>query len=97
MYLKATTNFSNATIGSIVYLHRTTASSIISCYMEGGFAALCKVEYGTNKSDLEQYQESILVSFEQKPPRSVEEAVIRIEELTGIKRGGQQRLQTHQR
>jgi transposase len=87
MYLKATTNFTNETIGMIVGLHRTTVSSIAACYKQGGFAALCKVEYGTNKSEFEQHQDSILVSFEQKPPRSIEEAVIRIEELTGIKRG----------
>ena len=87
VYLKATTTFSDAIIGTIVDLHRTTVSSSITCYMQGGLIALCKVGYGTNKSELEQHQDSILVSFEQKPPRSIEEAVIRIEELTGIKRG----------
>jgi transposase len=87
LYLKATTGFSNAAIGTIVGLHRTTVGSSITCYIQGGLTALCKLEYGTNNSELEQHQDSILVSFEQKPPRSVEEAVIRIEELTGIKRG----------
>jgi transposase len=87
VYLKATLNFSIIAISKIVGLHRTTVSSSIACYMQGGLTALCKVEYGTNKSELEQHKDSILVSFEQKPPRSIEEAVLRIEELTGIKRG----------
>jgi transposase len=58
----------------------------IHVYQTEGFDALCQVNYGTNKSQLENHSVSILQSFTERPPMSACEAKSRIEELTGISR-----------
>lgn len=66
---------------------RRSVSTYLSTYNEGGIEALKRFNYGTNKSELEVHKESILSSFESKPPINSAEAKHRIFEMTGIDRG----------
>jgi transposase len=86
VYLTATVNATLSTIGHITGLKRQTVTRCIQSYNSGGFDALCCLNYGTNKSELEYHSTSILQSFLERPPMSAGEAKSRIEELTGISR-----------
>lgn len=90
VYLKATLDYSNHTIGLITGMHPNTVSHWISTYSEQGFESLLSNNYGTNKSELEQHAESILDSFLQHPPLTASQAVERVREMTGIDRSPQQ-------
>jgi len=81
---------SNKEIGLLAGLNRETVGFWVSIYLECGFEALCQINYGTNKSELETQAESILSSFTDRPPMSSNEAKSRIEELTGISRSPSQ-------
>ena len=87
VYLKAILNKSDSEIGRIVDLHRNGVALWVNIYLHQGFEALCKVDYGKNKSQLELFTDSIVTSFEKRPPSKVSEALSRIVEMTGIKRG----------
>ena len=86
VYLKATNDMANDRIGKIVDLHRDSVGCWIGAYKKGGFDALCRYNYGTNKSELELHSNSILKSFTERPPMNSGEAKARIEEMTGISR-----------
>lgn len=86
VYMKATVEASNETIGLLTGLHRHSVSHWIQVYKTDGFEALCQVNYGTNKSMLDNHSVSILQSFNERPPMSAREAKSRIEDLTGISR-----------
>lgn len=90
VYIKATTDMSNEMIGVLVGLNRDSVCDWIMRYQQGGFDVLCRFNYGTNKSRLENHADSILKSFTEQPPMSVNEAKVRIEELTGISRSPSQ-------
>lgn len=86
VYLKATFKKSNEEIGRIVDASRNSIAQWLDIYEAAGFEGLCKLGYGTNTSELQQYAASILDSFKAAPPMNSAEAASRIEELTGVKR-----------
>jgi len=90
VYMKATTELSNTMIGHLTGLHRHCVKKWIQTYLDSGFESLCRFNYGTNKSDLENHSQSILKSFTQRPPMTSCEAKDRIEKLTGISRSPSQ-------
>jgi transposase len=90
IYIKATTEMSNEMIGSLIGLNRDSVGDWIMRYQQSGFDALCQFNYGTNKSRLENYAGSILKSFAEQPPMSVNEAKSRIEAMTDIIRNPSQ-------
>jgi transposase len=90
VYIKATTGFSDTKVGQISGLHRHSVCHWVESYQAGGFESLCQYNYGTNKSELENYSESILKSFTERPPMSAREAKSRIEKMTGISRSPSQ-------
>ena len=90
LYMKATTELSHSEIGKLSGLHRHSVSHWVAIYQSQGFEALCQFNYGTNKSELENHSQSILTSFNQRPPMTANEAKARIEELTGISRSPSQ-------
>lgn len=90
VYLKAALGMSDTMIGQIVGLHRHSVSKWVNCYQNQGFKSLCQFNYGTNKSEMESYSESILESFTERPSMSACEAKSRIEEMTGISRSPSQ-------
>lgn len=87
VYLKAAFIMSNEEIGRIVDASRNSVSNWLDIYESDNFEGLCKLGYGTNTSELQQHATSIFDSFKTTPPMNSAEAVCRIEELTGIKRG----------
>lgn len=90
VYLKASTCMSNETIGKIVDLHRDSVSDWVHGYKKGGFKAICRIAYGSNKSELESHADSILKSFADCPPMSTNEAKSRVKSMTGIARSPSQ-------
>jgi len=90
VYIKGTTEFSDTKAGQISGLHRHSVNHWVQSYQTGGFESLCQYNYGTNKSELENYSGSILKSFTERPPMSAREAKMRIEEMTGISRSPSQ-------
>jgi transposase len=86
IYIKAVTGFSNERVGIMTDAHRNSISEWIQIYQTKGLDGLMQVDYGTNKSELAEHSSSIKELFEQHPPRSIDEAVLKIEKLTGIKR-----------
>jgi len=90
VYMKATVKASNTTIGLLTGLNRQSVSHWIQVYQTEGIDALYQFDYGTNKSELENYSASILKSFTDHPPMSACEAKSRIEKLTGISRSPSQ-------
>jgi hypothetical protein len=53
----------NEMIGKIVDLHRDSVCDWVRAYTKVGFDALCKYNYGTNKSELDSFSTNILKSF----------------------------------
>lgn len=90
VYIKAITEMSNEMIGLLVGLNRDSVGDWVARYEQRGFEALCQFNYGTNKSCLENYSQSILQSFIERPPMTSNEAKARIEEQTGISRSPSQ-------
>lgn len=86
LYLKGSLGLSNNKIGELMDAHRNSISEWVSIYDKDGFDALTKVGYGTNKSEIEKSATSIIASFTSQPPRSLGEAMLKVEELTKIKR-----------
>ena len=66
--------------------HRNSISEWIDTYQQGGYDAVVQVVYGTNKSELEIHAASITELFTTHPPRSLNEAVLKVKELTTIQR-----------
>ena len=81
---------SNNETGVLIGLNRETVGGWVRIYLGNGFEALCRLNYGTNKSELENHAVSILSSFTERPQMSTNEAKSRIEELTGISRSPSQ-------
>jgi transposase len=55
-------------------------------YQEGGIEKLKEINFYRPKSELESQRETLKKYFQKNPPATINEAVYRIEELTGIKR-----------
>ena len=73
VYFK-TFGMSNQMIGELTGLNRETVGDWIRAYTKGGFDVLCSFQYGTNKSELENYSDSILRYFMEHPPMNSNEA-----------------------
>jgi transposase len=86
IYIKAVSALSNEDVGNLTDAHRNSISEWIKLYQQGGIQALLKVNYGTNTSVLEQHASSIVEVLTKQPPRSVGEAMLKIQALTGIER-----------
>jgi transposase len=86
VYFKAKLGYSNQQVAELCDLHAYTVSKYVHCYKNQGFTGLLKVGYGTNQSELETHQSSILTDFAQHPPVSVNQAKERIQALTAIER-----------
>jgi transposase len=64
-----------------------TVRNYIKQYLRGGLEEVKRVNFYRPQSELDEHKESIEDYFEKHPPSSIAEAVKKIEELTGIKRG----------
>lgn len=86
VYIKASTLLSNKKISIIVGVHPNSVGKWITIYKQNGFDDLCKISYHRNQSLLEKESVSIKELFAKQPPRSIDEARLKIKELTGIER-----------
>ncbi len=86
VYIKASTLLSNKKISIIVGGHCNSVGQWITIYKENGFDELCKITCHSNQSLLEKESVSIKELFAKQPPRSIDEARLKIKELTGIER-----------
>lgn len=87
LYIKAKNpKYSCSTIGDLVGLERQSVSKFIKIFNEKGLEYLKFNNYGTNISELQKFQETILSNLESKPVHQISQAKVRIEELTGVSR-----------
>ena len=66
---------------------RATVERYVAAYRDGGLTGLRRWGVQGPVSDLAAYGEVIRASFEQQPVSTIAEACVRIEQLTGLKRG----------
>ena len=86
VYIKAISNLSNKEICHITGSHPNSLSKWIAAYRQEGFDGLCKADHHCNQSLLEKQAVGIKELFTGQPPRSIDEARLKIKELTGIER-----------
>ena len=78
-------------IAKVVGISRLSVIAHAKLYLQKGMDYISENNYtGNNISELEEYADIIKKELEENPVRTIDEARIRIEELTGIKRGNTQ-------
>lgn len=85
VYLKAL-GLPHQEIGRIVRISQATLREYLQMYQQGGIAALKELNFHQPKSDLDDHQDTLRQEFDQRPPATIDEAVERIEKLTGLRR-----------
>jgi transposase len=79
--------YSNEDICRITGVCGNTMRIYFKQYLAGGIEGLKEVNFYRPSSDLSEYSGTIEKYFTENPPSSITEAMAKIEELTGIKRG----------
>lgn len=77
---------SHEQIGEILEISQNTLRSYFQDYQEGGVEALKRFYPLKKTGELDEHSTTILDEFKRNPPRTLKEAVSRIEEMTGVKR-----------
>ena len=85
VYLKAI-GYQHQEIGRIVGISQKTLRGYLRMYQAGGIEALKALNFNRPKSALDDHREQLKAEFEIRPAKSINEAVQRIEKLTGIRR-----------
>jgi len=85
VYLKAL-GYPHQEIGQIVGISQKTLRVYLRIYQTGGIEALKVLNFYRPQSELNTYREQVRKEFEDRPAKSINEAVQRIEELTGLQR-----------
>ena len=86
LYLKAL-GYPHQEIGRIVGITQKTLRSYLRLYQADGIAGLETLKFHRPVSALEPYREILIAEFTRQPPRTINEAAKRIEQLTGVRRG----------
>jgi transposase len=73
-------------VACIVGIHRNSVANHLRLYQQAGLAGLKQVGYQGRVGALTSHRQSLEDYFRSQPARSVNEAVVRIKELTGIER-----------
>ncbi|MCI0564063.1 MAG: IS630 family transposase [Nitrososphaera sp.] len=85
VYLKAL-GYQHQEIGRVVGIGQKAVRSYLQMYQTGGIEALQELNFYRPQSFLEEHCERLKGEFEARPAKSINEAVQRIEKLTGIGR-----------
>jgi transposase len=85
LYLKSQ-GFKNLKIADVLQITRRTLQKWIHIFNKEGIEGLKKFHHKGQKSKLHGFSESIEEYFRSNPPRSIREACLKIEQLTGLKR-----------
>ncbi len=73
-------------ISQLAGIAPNTLRSYLRDYQEGGLEKLKEINFYRPQSELEEHRTSLEDYFQKNPPATINEAVTKIEELTGIKR-----------
>ena len=73
-------------VATLLDIHANSVTNWIKMYVIGGIQALLTCQRYQPQSDLVTYKEIIDADFTKEPPKSIDEARKRIEQLTGLKR-----------
>ncbi len=87
LHLKSLNILSHELIAEATGVSLNTMRSYFYEFKEGGIFRLKQVNFYRPQTKLLEYKESIEEYFKENPPATISEAVSKIEELTGIKRG----------
>jgi transposase len=79
-------NTPHKTICKLAGISENTLISYLEDYQEGGIEKLKEINFYRPQSELESHRGTIKEYFEKNPPATINEAISKIEELTGIKR-----------
>jgi len=71
----------------IAKISKGSLCSYLKDYQEGGIEKLKELNFRKPESELDKHTKTIEEYFEKHPPASIKEAMAKIEDLTGIKRG----------
>ena len=74
-------------IVEVLGVPQNTINTYIKGYIDKDIDFIFETNYRKNISELEEYKDIIINDFDNNPPATVDEARIRIEKLTGLKRG----------
>ncbi len=73
-------------IARLVCISENTLRTYLSEYLDGGVESLKEINFRRPQSDLAAHRATIEAYLQQHPPATINEAVFRIEELTGVRR-----------
>ena len=73
-------------ICQLARISENTLITYLEDYLEGGIEKLKEIHFYRPQSELEFHRTTIKEYFEKNPPATINEAIYKIEELTGIKR-----------
>ena len=85
LYLKAL-GYPHQEIGEILQISQKALRGYLRMYQDGGIEALKSMNFYQPQSEMVEHREVLKAAFEERPPKSINEAVQRIEELTGLRR-----------
>lgn len=86
LYLKSQ-GLQNSRIADLLRMSRRTLQNWIHLFEKEGVSGLKKFNYKGQRSKLHQHSETIEEHFRKNPPKSIRDACLTIEKLTGLKRG----------
>jgi transposase len=89
LYLKSQ-GVTHKEIMRIEHICENTLLAYLRQYQDGGVERLKEIHFYSPKSELAQYTQTIEDYFHKNPPATINEAVAKIEELTGIRRSREQ-------
>ena len=77
---------SNKKICKILNIAPNTLTAYIRQFKEGGIEKIKEINFNKPQSELMKYKDLISNDFEENPPSTLKEAMVRIEGLCGLKR-----------
>lgn len=86
LYLKSQ-GFKNLQIAQLLRMSRRTLQKWIHIFEKEGVDGLKKFNRTGQRSKMHNHSETIEDYFREHPPRTIREACLKIEELTGLRRG----------
>lgn len=80
-------NLPHQQICRLLSISENTLRAYFRDFLAGGVEKLKELNFFKPESDLAEHRETLEAYFQDHPPATVKEAVVKIEELTGIRRG----------
>ena len=77
-------------VAQLVQRTEGTVRSYVIAYRDGGIEALRRFNPHPHTAALDAQADTLRAAFEAQPPHTVQEAVVRIEKLTGVRRSATQ-------